>query len=46
MKYQLVSDSWGKEEINAIHRVIKSGIYTYRGEYVKKFEKKFANFFG
>jgi CDP-6-deoxy-D-xylo-4-hexulose-3-dehydrase len=46
MKYQLVSDSWGKEEVNAIHRVIKSGIYTYKGEYVKEFEKKFANFFG
>jgi CDP-6-deoxy-D-xylo-4-hexulose-3-dehydrase len=46
MKYELVSDSWGKEEVNAIHRVIKSGVYTYRGKYVKEFEKKFANFFG
>ena len=46
MKYQLVSDSWGKEEINAIHKVIKSRVYTYRGKYVKEFEKKFANFFG
>lgn len=46
MKYQLVSDSWGKEEVSAIRRVIKSGIYTYKGKYVKEFEKKFASFFG
>lgn len=46
MKYQLVSDSWGKEEVKAIQKVIQSKIYTYKGKYVKEFEKKFANFFG
>lgn len=46
MKYQLVSDSWGKEEVKSIQKVIKSGIYTYKGKYVKEFESKFAKFFG
>ena len=45
MNYSLVSDSWGKEEKNAIKKVIKSNIYTYKGKYVKEFEKKFAKFF-
>lgn len=45
MNYKLVSDSWGKEEISAIKKVISSGIYTYKGKYVKEFEKKFAKFF-
>lgn len=45
MKYRLASDTWGQEEIAAIHRVIKSGRYTM-GEEVKKFENKFADFFG
>ena len=46
MNYSLVSDSWGKEEKIAIQDVIKSNIYTYKGKYVKEFEKKFANYFG
>jgi CDP-6-deoxy-D-xylo-4-hexulose-3-dehydrase len=46
MEYKLVSDSWGQEEIKAIKKVIKSGLYTYKGKYVKEFEKKFAKFFG
>ena len=46
MNYSLVSDSWGKEEKNAINKVIKSNIYTYKGKYVEEFEKKFAKFFG
>ena len=46
MKYSLTSDTWDTREIKAINKVIKSKIYTYRGEYVKKFEKRFANFFG
>ncbi len=46
MKYSLVSDSWDRKEIKAINKVIKSKVYTYRGEFVKKFENKFANFFG
>ncbi len=45
MKYSLVSDSWGREEKNAIKTVIKSNIYTYKGKYVKEFENKFAKFF-
>ena len=46
MKYSLTSDTWDTREIKAINKVIKSKVYTYRGEYVKKFEKRFANFFG
>jgi CDP-6-deoxy-D-xylo-4-hexulose-3-dehydrase len=45
MKYKLASDTWGQEEIDAIHRVIASGRYTM-GEEVKKFESQFAEFFG
>ncbi len=45
MKYNLISDNWGSEEIKAIKKVINSGVYTYRGKYVKQFEKKFAKFF-
>lgn len=45
MNYSLVSDSWGIEEKNAIKKVIKSNIYTYRGKYVKEFENKFSKFF-
>ena len=44
-KYPLVSDSWDKLEINSIKKVISSKIYTYKGKYVKEFEKKFASFF-
>ena len=45
MHYSLVSDTWGKEEVQAITKVIKSNIYTYKGKYVNEFEKKFARFF-
>lgn len=45
MKYRLANDTWGKEEIGAIQRVIDSGRYTM-GEEVKKYEKQFAEFFG
>tara|TARA_B100001175_G_C19504320_1_gene639963 strand:- start:1165 stop:2325 length:1161 start_codon:yes stop_codon:yes gene_type:complete len=45
MHYSLVSDSWGKEEVKAINKVIKSNIYTYKGKYVKEFENKFARYF-
>ncbi len=44
-KYPLVSSSWDQDEIKAIKKVIKSDIYTYKGEYVKKFEKNFSKFF-
>ena len=53
MKYSLVSDSWGREEKNAIKTVIKSNIYTYKGKYVKghiytwdKQEKLYSYFVG
>ena len=45
MRYGLVSDSWDQEEVKAINNVIKSGIYTYKGKYVREFEKKFAKYF-
>lgn len=45
MKYQLAYNSWGKEELNAINKVIKSNRFTM-GPYVKKFEKKFSKFLG
>jgi len=41
LKYPLASNSWGDEEIEAIHSVIKSDMYTM-GEKVKQFEKEFA----
>ena len=41
MKYPLASNSWGEEEIEAIHSVIESDMYTM-GEKVKQFEKEFA----
>ena len=44
MNYSLVSDSWGREEVEAINKVIKSNIYTYKGKYVKEFEKNLLNF--
>ena len=44
IKYNLASDSWGDEEINAIHQVIKSNRYTM-GPKVKEFENQFAEYF-
>ncbi|MBI3351119.1 MAG: DegT/DnrJ/EryC1/StrS family aminotransferase [Nitrospirae bacterium] len=45
MFYELSSSSWGKEEIEAIHRVIASGMLTM-GENVEHFEEVFARKFG
>lgn len=45
MRYGLSDDTWGKEELNAAHKVIDSGRYTM-GAYVKEYEKKFAGIFG
>lgn len=45
MTYSLCDDPWGNEEIEAIHAVIKSGMYTM-GSYVKEFETEFARKFG
>ena len=44
IKYNLASDSWGTEEINAIQQVIESNRYTM-GPKVKDFENKFAEHF-
>ena len=43
MKYYLTSNTWGKEEVNSVKKVLSSGRYTY-GKNVELFEKKFANF--
>jgi CDP-6-deoxy-D-xylo-4-hexulose-3-dehydrase len=45
MVYSLASDTWGKEEIEAIQKVIKSGRYTM-GPSVKQYEKEFSDYFG
>ena len=44
IKYNLASDSWGNQEIEAINEVIKSNRYTM-GPKVKKFEEEFAQYF-
>lgn len=43
MKYELASSSWDDEEIEAIHKVIASDMYTM-GSFVKQFEQDFARF--
>ncbi len=45
MFYDLASSSWGREEINAMHRVIESGRFTM-GENVNRFEDAFREKFG
>ena len=45
MRYPLACDNWDDKEIEAIHKVIKSGRYTM-GPNVKAFEKEFAEYFG
>lgn len=45
MFYDLASSSWGDEEIQSMHRVIDSGMFTM-GEQVKQFEADFARKFG
>lgn len=45
MEYQLASTSWGKEELQALQRVIDSDRYTM-GENVKQFERDFEKKFG
>ncbi len=44
IKYNLASESWGNEEIDAIQQVIKSNRYTM-GPKVKEFEFQFAEYF-
>lgn len=45
MFYDLASSSWGTEEIDAMQRVISSGMFTM-GENVRRFEEDFARKFG
>lgn len=45
MEYKLATTSWGKEEIDAIHKVIESDMYSM-GPQVESFEKEFSKFFG
>ena len=44
-RFPLATATWGQEEIDAMHRVIASGMFTM-GEHVKSFEKDFANYVG
>lgn len=45
MEYRLATTSWGKEEIEAIHKVIESDMYSM-GTQVESFEREFSKFFG
>jgi CDP-6-deoxy-D-xylo-4-hexulose-3-dehydrase len=42
-KFPLATASWGKEEIDAMHRVIESGMFTM-GANVQAFERDFARY--
>lgn len=44
-KFPLATHSWGKEEIDAMQRVIASGMYTM-GPNVQAFERDFAQYIG
>lgn len=44
-KYPLATSSWDNREIDAINRVINSGMFSM-GKEVKAFEKSFAEYFG
>lgn len=45
LKYSLADDTWGREEIDAINRVIESNRFSM-GREVEKAEKAFASHFG
>lgn len=45
MKYKLASSTWDHKEIEAIHRVIESDMYSM-GEKVKEYEDNFAKWIG
>lgn len=45
IKFPLATSSWEKEELDAMQRVIASGMFTM-GEQVKKFEHDFAQYVG
>jgi CDP-6-deoxy-D-xylo-4-hexulose-3-dehydrase len=44
-KFPLATASWGREEIEAMHRVIESGMFTM-GAHVRRFEEDFAKYVG
>ena len=44
MIYPLASSTWGKEEVEAIQKVIDTDMYTM-GKHVKQFEQEFAEMF-
>ena len=44
MKYKLSDDTWDEKEIEAIHEVIKSNLFTM-GKKTEEFERKFADYF-
>jgi len=43
--YPLASTSWNEEEIQAMHQVIESGMFTM-GKHVAEFEQRFAEYVG
>jgi len=45
MMYPLATSTWGKEELDAIQKVIDTDMYTM-GKHVKQFESEFAKYFG
>ena len=45
MNYKLNYSQWGKQEISAINKVVKSG-YLTMGKNVNVFEKQFARYLG
>jgi len=45
MFYPLATSSWDQLEIEAIQKVIKTGMYTM-GTHVAQYEKEFAKFLG
>lgn len=45
MFYPLTSNTWGSEELEAVTRVLHSGVFTM-GEHVTRFEKQFSEKFG
>jgi CDP-6-deoxy-D-xylo-4-hexulose-3-dehydrase len=45
IKFPLATASWGQEELDAIHRVIASGMYSM-GANVQAFERDFAQYIG
>ena len=45
MSYKLASSTWDNKEIDAIHKVIESGMYSM-GNSVKNYETNFSKMFG